>query len=117
MIALNSLGSLDANKNRFEEARRHFDEALTISRELARENPLGDSQFVAMTLGNLGNINRILWRLAEARQRLKESMKTYREFAEHNSERFRCTICGHGTEQHGNLGFLSEPVEGGARPL
>jgi tetratricopeptide (TPR) repeat protein len=38
-LTLNNLGKLDRAQNRMEEARKEFEEALKIRRELAQENP------------------------------------------------------------------------------
>jgi Tfp pilus assembly protein PilF/pimeloyl-ACP methyl ester carboxylesterase len=75
---LSNLGALDKKQNRIEEARSHGEEALKIRRQLAEQNPDGGLPDVAMTLNNLGNIER----LADPRQSRRyyeESLVIYRQ--------------------------------------
>jgi tetratricopeptide (TPR) repeat protein len=51
---LNNLGILHLDQNRMEEARKAYDEALTIRRQLAKQNPEAYLPDLAGTLNNLG---------------------------------------------------------------
>ena len=58
-MTLNNLGSLFRITNDFKQAQAHFEEALEIRRELAKQNPEAYKPYVATTLNNLGNLLRI----------------------------------------------------------
>jgi tetratricopeptide (TPR) repeat protein len=78
-MTLNDLGILDSDENRTNEARKEYDEALKIDRELAQKNPGTYLPRVAATLNNLGMLTRNQNHIAEA-------LKTYRELAQKNPE-------------------------------
>ena len=52
-MSLNNLGCLLRVTNDFKQAQAHFEEALEIRRELAKQNPKAYNSYVAMTLNNL----------------------------------------------------------------
>jgi hypothetical protein len=51
---LNNLGIFDSDKNRMNEARMEYEEALKIYRELAEKEPETYLPYVAATFNNLG---------------------------------------------------------------
>jgi tetratricopeptide (TPR) repeat protein len=55
---VNNLGVLDSDENRIDDARRDYEEALKIDRELAQKNPDTYLPDVAGTLVNLGALDR-----------------------------------------------------------
>jgi tetratricopeptide (TPR) repeat protein len=85
---LNNLGLLDRDENRMDEARKAFDEALKIRRELAQKNPDTYLPAVARTLTNLGLLDRDQNRMDEARRAFEEALGIYQRFAARDPERF-----------------------------
>jgi hypothetical protein len=61
---------------------------LKTYRELAQKNPQTFLPKVALTLNNLGILDSIENRMAEARNEYEEALKTYREFARKNPESY-----------------------------
>jgi tetratricopeptide (TPR) repeat protein len=78
---LNNLGALHRDQNRMEEARKAFEEALEIRRQLARTTPGTYLPDVAGTLNNLGVLHRDQNRMEEARKAFEEALDTYRQLA------------------------------------
>ena len=85
---LNNLGIVHRHQNRMDDARQAYEEALRISRELARKNPETYLPDVAMTLNNLGNLHSDQNRMDDALRAYEEALKTYRELARENPETF-----------------------------
>jgi tetratricopeptide (TPR) repeat protein len=56
---LNNLGSMDRLQNRLDEARKHYEEALKIHRQLAEQNPAKYLPNMAMMLNELGLLDAI----------------------------------------------------------
>jgi nephrocystin-3 len=54
---LNNLGTIDSARNRMEAARKEYEEAVKIYRELAEKNPENYLPEVAQMLNNLGLID------------------------------------------------------------
>jgi tetratricopeptide (TPR) repeat protein len=80
-LTLNNLGVLDREQNRPEEARKGFEEALKIRRELALNSPQTHRPDVAQTLNNLGVLDCDQNRPEEARKEFEEALKIYRGLA------------------------------------
>ena len=115
-MTLNNLGILDSEQNRKEEARKAFEEALGIYRELAQKNPDIYLPDVAMTLNNLGILHREQNRKEEARKAYEEALRTYRQLAQNNPEIYLPDVA----MTLNNLGILhsdAEPEGGGAQGL
>jgi len=72
-----------------EEARKEFAEALQTYRELAQKNPETYQPDVALTLNNLGILDRDQGRMEEARKEFAEALQTYRELAQKNPETYQ----------------------------
>jgi tetratricopeptide (TPR) repeat protein len=89
---LNSLGILDRDQNRVEEARKEYEGALKFYRELAQKNPDVYLPDVAMTLNNLGILDRVQNRTEEARKEYEEALKIYESFAKNNPEQFSAYV-------------------------
>src|SRR5439155_68046 len=87
-VTLNNLAILDANQNRPEAARKEYEEALEIVRELARKNPDTYQPRVAMTLTNLGNLDHAQNQPEAARKEYEEALKIVRELARKNPETY-----------------------------
>jgi len=87
--ALSGLGILHVNLNRMDEARKAFEEALSIRRDLARQSPEAYLPEVAWILNNLGNLHRQQNRQDEARKAYEEALKIRRDFAQQRPESFR----------------------------
>ena len=81
---LNNLGMLHRDQNRQQEARKEYEEALKISRELARKNSETNLPYLAQTLNNLGTLNSKQNRTEEARKEFEEALKTYSELEQKN---------------------------------
>ena len=75
-----------------EEARKGFEEALKIRRELAQKNPDAYLLEVARTLNNLAVLDGDQNRPQEARKGLEEALDIYERFGERNPERFQSDI-------------------------
>src|SRR5947199_112039 len=87
-MTLNNLAMLDGDQNRAEEARKGFEEALKIRRELAKKNPDAYLPDLAMTLNNLANLDRVQNRVEEARKGFEEALKIYRELTKNNPDTY-----------------------------
>jgi len=85
-LTLNNLAILDGVQNRREAARKGWEEALKIYRELAKNNPDRYLGAVAMTLNNLAVLDRKQSRQEAARKEHEEALKIRRELAQKNPE-------------------------------
>ncbi len=85
---LNNLGILDQDQNRMEEARTAFEEALTIRRQLAQQDPETHLPYVATTLNNLGRLHAAQSRMEEARVAYEEAHDIYARLAKKDPERY-----------------------------
>ena len=85
---LNNLGNLHRDQNRMEEARKAYEEALGIRRQLTRANPDTYLPYVATTLNNLGSLHRDQNRMEEARKAYEEALGTYRQLARANPDTY-----------------------------
>ena len=68
-------------QNRTSQARQAFNEALTVRRQLAQENPESYLPNVAETLSNLAVLDRVQNRMGEARKACEEALTIYQDFA------------------------------------
>src|SRR5260221_559146 len=84
----NNLGILDSDKNRMKDARKKYEEALKIYRELAQKDPEIYLPYVATMLNNLGILDSAGNRMKEARKENEEALKTFRELAQKNPETY-----------------------------
>jgi tetratricopeptide (TPR) repeat protein len=79
-----------------EAARKEYEEALKIRRELGQKNPDTYLPDVAATLNNLANLdrdqNRDQNRREAARKEYEETLNIYERFAERNPERFQSGV-------------------------
>src|SRR5260221_520811 len=82
----NNLGIPDRDQNRMEEARKEYEEALKIYRELAQKNPEIYLPYVATMLNNLGILDSAQNRMKEGRKKYEEALKIYRELAQKDPE-------------------------------
>jgi len=86
---LNNLGIVDSAQHRIEDARKEYEEALQIRRELAEKNGEAYLPDLAVIRNNLGVLDHDQHRLDEARKEYKEVLQIYRELAEKNPETYR----------------------------
>ena len=91
-MTVNNLAMLDGAQNRPEAARKGFEEALKIYRDLAKNNPDTYLPDVARTLNNLAVLDGDQNRLEEARKGLEEALDIYERFGERNPERFQSDV-------------------------
>ena len=84
----NNLATLDADQNRPEAARKGFEQALTIYRELAKNDPDTHLPAVAMTLNNLATLDRDQKRMDASRKGYEEALKIYRQLAKKNPDAY-----------------------------
>src|SRR5436190_6025014 len=84
----NNLAMLDAGQNRPEIARKGFEEALKIYRELAQNDPDTHLPDVATTLNNLAILDQTENRMEEARKGYEEALKIRRELAQNNPDAY-----------------------------
>src|SRR5438270_849470 len=84
----NNLGIPDRDQNRMEEARKEYEEALKIYRELAQKNPETYLPDVATMLNNLGILDSAQNRMKEGRKKYDEALKIYRELAQKDPETY-----------------------------
>jgi tetratricopeptide (TPR) repeat protein len=69
-----------------DEARQHYEEALKIHRQLADLNPVVYLPDVAMTLSNLGRVDRLQNRIEESRARYQEALSLLRKLGQGDSK-------------------------------
>ncbi|MBC7568571.1 MAG: tetratricopeptide repeat protein [Spirosoma sp.] len=81
---LNNLANLYSDNKRFAEAEPAFDEALTVYRQLAQQNPLAYLPKVATTLNNLANLYSDTQRFAEAEPAYDKALTIRRQLAQQN---------------------------------
>src|SRR5262249_44282460 len=86
---LNSLATLDYNQYLPEAARKGYEEALKIRRELAQKNPDMYLPDLAKTLGNLAILDAHQNRPEAARKGYEEALKIRRELAQKNPDTCR----------------------------
>ena len=86
---LNGRGLFDADQNRPEAARKEFEEALQIFRDLAQKTPDTYEPDVALTLNNLALVDAAQNRMEEARKGFEEALGIYEQLAARNPERFQ----------------------------
>jgi protein O-mannosyl-transferase len=89
---LNQRG-LDTKQKQIEEARRHFERALELRRQLTKQNPayLPD---MATTLSNLGNLELVENRIEESRQHYEESLEIDRQLARQSPNSYLTDMAG-----------------------
>ena len=87
-MTLNNLGILDQDQNQLNEARKEYEEALKIYRELAEKEPETYLPYVPATLNNLGILDRAQNRPEEARKAFEEALKIYKSFAKQDPDQF-----------------------------
>jgi len=101
-MTANDLYSLDTEQKRMDEARKHYERALALRRELTLQNPALYLPDMASTLNNLANLDRRQNRLDEARQLYAEALKIHRQLAQQNLDTYPPELA----LALNNLGFL-----------
>jgi tetratricopeptide (TPR) repeat protein len=91
-MTLNNLGVLHRDQNRMDEARKAYEEALKIRRDLAQKNPETYLPYVATTLNNLGNLHRAQNRMDEASKAYEEALEIYERFARADPDQFSSDV-------------------------
>jgi tetratricopeptide (TPR) repeat protein len=69
-----------------DEARQHWEEALKIYRQLAQQNPGMYLPYLAITLNDLGNLDRFQNRTDDACQHYEDALKSFRQLAQQNPD-------------------------------
>ena len=90
----------------FREARRHYEEALQMYRELARENPEKYLPNVARSLNNLGILFSDINELKQAQTYYEEALQIHRELAKKTSEKYLPDVA----RSLNNLGVLFSDI-------
>ncbi len=85
-VTLNNLGLLDRDQNRMEDARKEFQEALQIHRELTQKTPDVYLFDLAQTLNNLGLLDRDQNRMEDARKEFQDALQIHRQLTQKNPE-------------------------------
>jgi protein O-mannosyl-transferase len=81
-VTADSLEDFDTEQKRMDEARRHYEEALKLYRQLVQQNPDAYLPFLATTLNEAGNVARRQNRLDDARQHYEKALPYFRQLAE-----------------------------------
>ena len=84
----NNLGILDSAENRMKEARKHYEDALTILRDLVSTNPDAYRPELARTLIMLGTLDNTEGRMVDARKHHEEGLAIWRDLARKNPDAY-----------------------------
>ena len=74
------LENFASDQERLDSARRHYQRALELRREMLQQNP--DFRSLAHVLGNLGTLDGMQNHLDDARQHLQDALEIYRQLAQ-----------------------------------
>jgi tetratricopeptide (TPR) repeat protein len=69
-----------------DESRQHWEEASKIYRQLAQQNPGMYLPFLAITLNDLGNLDRFQNRTDDACRHYEDALKIFRQMAQQNPD-------------------------------
>ncbi len=83
-MSADDLESFDTASKRLDEARSHYEQALTSYRRLVQQNPDTFLPDMAATVSNLGDVARLENQPDEARRHYEEAMHYYRQLAARN---------------------------------
>jgi tetratricopeptide (TPR) repeat protein len=81
-MTLTNFAGADAVRNKLEDARRHYEEAVKIDRQLAQKNPTPYLANLAMTLNSLGRVDQFENRIEESRANYQEALSLLRSLAQ-----------------------------------
>jgi tetratricopeptide (TPR) repeat protein len=84
------------------DARRHYEEALKIRRDLAKQNAEAYLPYLAMTLNDLGVLDGSEDRTEDARLHYEEALQLYRQLAQQEPDMYSRYLAG----TLNNLAFL-----------
>ncbi|MFZ0479672.1 MAG: tetratricopeptide repeat protein [Terriglobales bacterium] len=87
-ITAENEADLDTPEKRLAEARRHFERALYLRRQLEPLNPAATLPDIAATLNNLGNLDRLENRMDDARQQYEAALNIHRQLLQQKLEPF-----------------------------
>ena len=85
---LNNLANLDRDQNRMEAARKEYEEALRIRRQLAQKNRHTYLPDVATILNNLANLDSAQNQQEAARKEYEEALRIRRQLAQKNPDTY-----------------------------
>jgi tetratricopeptide (TPR) repeat protein len=88
------LASFNTDQERIDEARRHFERALELRRQLAHRNPGVYLPEMATTLTSLGTLDWLQNRLDEARSHDEEALEIDRQLAQQDPDKYRSNLAG-----------------------
>ena len=97
----NLLGLCYVDSNRYEQAKRHYQEASAIIRRLAENSPKYQSD-VAAICNNLGELFRVTNHMEEAEAYYREALEIYKRLANENPSGFDPNV----THTYANLAIL-----------
>jgi Tfp pilus assembly protein PilF len=80
--------SFATEQQRMDEARRHFERAFELRREMAQQDPDRNLPYVAGSLNNLGGVDRSQNRPDDASQHFEDALRIYRQLAQQNPGRY-----------------------------
>ena len=86
--ALDNIGSLYSNTQRYTESEEAYKEALGIRRRLSASNPDAYESDLAKTLNNMGNLYSDTHRFSESEALFKETLEIYRRLASSNPQTY-----------------------------
>jgi protein O-mannosyl-transferase len=101
-MTASDLEGLNTEEKQLDEARRQYEEAVRLYRQLAQQNPDAYLPNLASTLGNLGNLARRQNRFDEASQHYSEALLDYRRLEGTNPEPHQVNIA----TTYNNLGDI-----------
>ncbi len=98
------LAKLDTDQKRMDAARWHYEQALSIRRELVQHNPNVYLPDMATTLNNLGNLDRVQQQMDAARKHYEDALNIHRQLLQQNADPYLPDMA----MALNNLGFLDK---------
>jgi len=102
VLAPKNLAEFATEQERFDEARRHLEQALALRRQLVPRNPDTYLPDMAVTLNNLGNLDRMENRTEEARKDYEEAVEIHQRLVQQDLDPYP----GDRAQTLANLGYL-----------
>jgi protein O-mannosyl-transferase len=91
-LAVQGEPDLDTEQKRLEQARRHYEEAVSLYGELMRTGEDAYLPDMAAALSDLGNVAQLQGRPSEARSYYEEAFAMYRQLAQHDVGPYRADM-------------------------
>jgi tetratricopeptide (TPR) repeat protein len=77
-----------------DEARQHWEEAFKIYHQLAQQDPDAYLSYLALTLNDLGNLDRFQNRTDDARQHYEDALSGFRQLAQQHPDVYLPSVAG-----------------------